>query len=83
MLRADAPSDSQRDWRVGHRGRDCVFYEELHGGAWRRIEIDGEMLMGLRMSPAPRAGDASARSREHVLSVADVRQRPAAVADPD
>ena len=23
-----------------------MFYEELHDGAWRRIEIDGEMLMG-------------------------------------
>lgn len=35
-----------RDWRVGHRGRDQMFYEERDGFSWRRIEIDGEMLMG-------------------------------------
>lgn len=35
-----------RDWRAGHRGRDCLYYEEWHDGAWRRIEIGGEMLMG-------------------------------------
>ena len=33
-------------WRVGHRGRDQMFYEEHHDGAWQRIEIDGEMLTG-------------------------------------
>lgn len=36
----------QRDWRVGHRGRDAMYYEEVCGGAWQRIEIDGEMLTG-------------------------------------
>ena len=34
------------DWRVGHSGRDMMFYEEFHQGAWRRIAIDGEMLTG-------------------------------------
>lgn len=33
-------------WRVGHRGRDDLFYEERHRGRWRRIEIPGEMLTG-------------------------------------
>lgn len=33
-------------WRVGHQGRDHVYYEEWGDGAWRRIEIGGEMLMG-------------------------------------
>ncbi|MEK7950986.1 hypothetical protein [Luteolibacter soli] len=36
----------ERDWRVGHRGRDGMYYEELQGGTWQRIDIDGEMLMG-------------------------------------
>lgn len=35
-----------RGWRVGHIGRDRMYYEELRGGAWQRIEIDGEMLTG-------------------------------------
>src|SRR4051812_7338199 len=39
-------ADEQRGWRVGHRGRDRMYYEELHQGAWERIDIDGEMLMG-------------------------------------
>jgi hypothetical protein len=34
------------EWRVGHQGRDQMFYEECHGGAWQRITIDGEMLTG-------------------------------------
>ena len=33
-------------WRVGHTGRDMMFYEERHEGGWRRIDIDGEMLTG-------------------------------------
>jgi hypothetical protein len=33
-------------WRVGHTGRDMMYYEEMHGGEWRRIKIDGEMLTG-------------------------------------
>ena len=36
----------ERAWRVGHQGRDRMFYEELHDGVWERIDIDGEMLMG-------------------------------------
>ena len=33
-------------WRVGHRGRDQMYYEEFLNERWQRIEIDGEMLMG-------------------------------------
>lgn len=35
-----------RGWRVGHQGRDQMYYEERHGGGWQRIDISGEMLMG-------------------------------------
>ena len=35
-----------REWRVGHRGRDMMYYEELRDGAWQRLDIDGEMLTG-------------------------------------
>lgn len=35
-----------RQWRVGHRGRDMMYYEEFHDGAWQRLDIDGEMLTG-------------------------------------
>jgi hypothetical protein len=38
--------DRHRGWRVGHVGRDSMFYEEFTDGAWHRIEIDGEMLVG-------------------------------------
>jgi hypothetical protein len=40
------PLPAGRDWRVGHQGRDRMYYEELRQGAWQRIDIDGEMLMG-------------------------------------
>jgi hypothetical protein len=33
-------------WRVGHVGRDGMYYEELRDGKWERLEIDGEMLTG-------------------------------------
>lgn len=33
-------------WRVGHVGRDRMYYEEKCGDTWRRITIDGEMLAG-------------------------------------
>ena len=33
-------------WRVGHTGRDCMYYEEFRKGRWERLEIPGEMLMG-------------------------------------
>lgn len=36
----------ERDWRVGHKGRDSMYYEERHLGAWQRLEIQGEMLTG-------------------------------------
>lgn len=35
-----------RNWRVGHQGRDAMYYEELHNGVWLRLDIQGEMLMG-------------------------------------
>ena len=38
--------EAERDWRVGHLGRDRICYEERHHGEWQRLEIDGEMLMG-------------------------------------
>lgn len=38
--------EQRRGWRVGHRGRDQMFYEEWHDGRWERMEIDGEMLTG-------------------------------------
>jgi len=38
--------DERRGWRVGHEGRDRMYYEELHQGVWERIDVDGEMLMG-------------------------------------
>ena len=33
-------------WRVGHRGRDMMYYEEKIGGKWEHLDISGEMLMG-------------------------------------
>ena len=33
-------------WRVGHRGRDMMFYEEKIGGKWEHIDLSGEMLIG-------------------------------------
>jgi hypothetical protein len=41
-----SPQEESQGWRVGHRGRDVMFYEELHGGTWQRLDIDGEMLTG-------------------------------------
>jgi hypothetical protein len=38
--------NAERNWRVGHEGRDSVYYEEFHHGAWRRLAIEGEMLGG-------------------------------------
>jgi hypothetical protein len=46
VSKAAAPAEAQRGWRVGHRGRDCIYYEELQSGEWRRIDISGEMLTG-------------------------------------
>ncbi len=45
---APQPPEGARDrtWRVGHIGRDRMFYEEQSQGAWQRIEIEGEMLTG-------------------------------------
>lgn len=33
-------------WRVGHVGRDSMYYEELRDGVWQRIDISGELLTG-------------------------------------
>ena len=41
-----SPLPGGRKWRVGHQGRDRMYYEEWHGFGWQRIDIDGEMLMG-------------------------------------
>ena len=38
--------DTTRRWRVGHIGRDQMTYEEQIDGTWRRLTLDGEMLMG-------------------------------------
>jgi hypothetical protein len=38
--------DEVRGWRVGHQGRDEMFYEEWRNGNWERLHISGEMLMG-------------------------------------
>lgn len=43
---AAAARNGNEEWRVGHRGRDGMYYEERHGGAWQRIDLDGEMLTG-------------------------------------
>lgn len=40
------PSDPHANWRVGHIGRDRMYYDENRSGNWSRIEIDGEMLTG-------------------------------------
>ena len=39
-------ADGARDWRVGHQGRDEMYYEERINGGWQRLRISGEMLMG-------------------------------------
>lgn len=39
--------DGEGEWRVGHIGRDCMYYEEYREGRWERLEISGEMLMGI------------------------------------
>jgi hypothetical protein len=43
---SQSPPESEANWRVGHQGRDSMYYEEFRNGAWQRLEIDGEMLMG-------------------------------------
>lgn len=39
-------ADPENSWRVGHTGRDCMYYEERIDDRWQRLEISGEMLMG-------------------------------------
>lgn len=43
---AARPADPDRGWRVGHRGRDRMYYEEWRQGKWQRLEISGELLTG-------------------------------------
>jgi hypothetical protein len=38
--------EEARGWRVGHTGRDLMYYEEKIRGVWQRLEMDGEMLTG-------------------------------------
>jgi hypothetical protein len=38
--------DFQRKWRVGHVGRDVMYYEELVDGKWERLSLDGELQTG-------------------------------------
>lgn len=40
------PSRNTHRWRVGHQGRDGMYYEEEVGSEWRRIPVDGELLTG-------------------------------------
>ncbi|MCC6884734.1 MAG: hypothetical protein IT576_21435 [Verrucomicrobiales bacterium] len=40
------PTEGACDWRVGHQGRDRMYYEERQPGGWQRLDLDGEMLMG-------------------------------------
>ena len=42
----EARRDLRAGWRVGHAGRDSMFYEERIGDKWERLPIDGEMLTG-------------------------------------
>ena len=38
--------ERKRGWRVGHEGRDSMYYEEADsGGVWRRLELGGEMIV--------------------------------------
>ncbi len=46
IITPELPAHATRGWRVGHRGRDCMYYEEKIQGNWERLEIDGEMLTG-------------------------------------
>ena len=39
-------SGSRRGWRVGHGGRDAMYYEELRDAKWARLDLSGEMLTG-------------------------------------
>lgn len=45
-VRPGSPLPPSSDWRVGHQGRDGMYYEERHDAGWHRLDIDGEMLMG-------------------------------------
>ncbi len=46
VIRVKTVRDRRKGWRVGYQGRDSMYYEELMGGQWKRITIDGEMLSG-------------------------------------
>lgn len=42
----DGTRESSSRWQVGHVGRDMMYYEEYRNGAWERLSLDGEMLLG-------------------------------------
>lgn len=46
MSGEDESPNSSVTWRVGHVGRDGMYYEELHDGKWERLLLNGEMLIG-------------------------------------
>lgn len=41
-----AAESASAPWRVGHQGRDMMYYEEHINGRWERLALSGEMLMG-------------------------------------
>jgi hypothetical protein len=38
--------NKKRGWRVGHSGRDDMYYDEWRDETWKRIPIGGDMLTG-------------------------------------
>lgn len=38
--------ENRQKWRVRNLGRDIISYQEKINGEWKKIEIDGEILMG-------------------------------------
>ena len=46
VVRNRKRAEVERGWRVGHSGRDQMYYEERINRTWHRILIDGELLMG-------------------------------------
>lgn len=33
-------------WRVGHEGKDDLYYEEWIDGGWKRLLVSGELSLG-------------------------------------
>lgn len=36
----------RKNWRVGHAGRDFMYYEEKVNGTWQHIDLEGSLVMG-------------------------------------